>query len=258
MRRFARILLIGLMLTAAACSSLPVRDTITQTSTIDALLAGAYDGNMTCADLLRHGDLGIGTFDRLDGEMVLMDGCVYQVKADGRVYTPAASLKTPFAAVCAFDADHRVAFDQGADFAAVQRTLDKLAPNQNLFCAISIQGLFSRMHTRSVPAQDKPYPPLAEVTRHQPEFVMENIAGRIVGFRCPAYVKGINVPGYHLHFLSDDRTRGGHILGFEMAEGQCAVDVCHRFLLLLPENDETFGAADLTMDRAKELEAVEK
>lgn len=258
MRKTLSIVCIGLLLLVSACSSLPVRDTITQASTIDALLAGAYDGSMTCGQLLEHGNLGIGTFDRLDGEMVLMDGRVYQVKADGKVYTPDKHLKTPFAAVCSFAADLTVDFDKGLDYAAVQKILDQLVPNQNLFCAVRLSGTFSHMHTRSVPAQEKPYPPLAQVTSHQPEFLMENISGQIVGFRCPPYVKGINVPGYHLHFISDDRTSGGHILGFEMAQGQGSVDVCHRFLLILPEADEMFGAVDLSKDRGKELEEVEK
>ncbi len=258
MKRFASALLVGLMIFLSACSSLPTRDTITQTSTIDALLAGAYDGSMTCQELLEYGDLGIGTFDRLDGEMVLVDGCVYQVRADGKVYQPDVQVKTPFAAVCSFSADRPVVFNQGADYEKVRQILDKLVPNQNVFCAIKMSGTFTRMHTRSVPAQDKPYPPLAEVTRHQPEFHMDNISGQIVGFRCPAYVKGINVPGYHLHFLSDDRTCGGHILGFEIARAEGAVDVCDRFLLLLPRQDEMFGAVDLTKDRAAELEEVEQ
>jgi len=110
----------------------------------------------------------------------------------------------------------------------------------------------------SLPAQSKPYPPLAQVTADQPEFVMENVSGRIVGFRSPAYVKGVGVPGYHLHFISDDHTQGGHILGFEMTNGAGAIDVCDRLLLILPGDDALFGAADLSVDRAKELEAVEK
>ncbi len=258
LKRTAVWLSVGLLLILAGCSALPVRDTVTQTSTIDALLAGAYDGNMTCDHLLTYGDLGIGTFDRLDGEMVLVDGRVYQVRADGRVYTPDTSLTTPFAAVCAFSPDRTFTLDNGLDYDGVQQMLNQLVPNQNLFCAVKMSGTFTRMHTRSVPAQEKPYPPLAEVTRHQPEFHMENISGQIVGFRCPAYVKGINVPGYHLHFISDDRTRGGHILGFETAAGSGGVDVCDRFLLLLPQEDEMFGAVDLTRDRGAELEAVEQ
>ena len=258
MKKALFVLCIGCLLLFTACSPLTTRNTIIQTSTIDALLAGAYDGSMTCGELLRYGDLGIGTFDRLDGEMVLVDGCVFQVRDDGNVYRPDTRVKTPFAAVCDFSPDRSAAFDQGADYDDVRQALDKLVPNQNLFCAVRMAGTFARMHTRSVPAQDKPYPPLAQVTSHQPEFEMKNVSGQIVGFRCPAYVKGINVPGYHLHFISDDRTCGGHILDFEIAQAKGEVDLCDRFLLLLPQDDELFGAVDLSKDRAGELEEVEK
>jgi acetolactate decarboxylase len=114
------------------------------------------------------------------------------------------------------------------------------------------------MRTRSVPGQRKPYPPLQEVTKNQPEFAMRDIAGSIVGFRCPAYVKGINVPGYHLHFISEDRTRGGHILSFKMASGQCEVDVLHQYSLSLPTNTLQFAETDLSKDRSKELQEAEK
>jgi acetolactate decarboxylase len=113
------------------------------------------------------------------------------------------------------------------------------------------------MRTRSVPSQSKPYPPLQQVTQNQPEFAMQDVAGTIVGFRSPAYVKGINVPGYHLHFLSDDRSRGGHILNFEVAAARCQVDPLHRFLLRLPESDTGFAETDLARDRSRELQDVE-
>ena len=147
------------------CCAAPQTDTVFQVSTIDALLAGVYDGEMDCRGLLRRGDFGIGTFDRLDGEMVLLDGRLYQVKADGRVYAPDLSLRTPFATVCRFEADQAVAVDPGSDFDAVEGFLDQCAPNQNLFYAIRIEGRFRSMRTRSVPAQQKPYPPLKEATR---------------------------------------------------------------------------------------------
>ncbi|MDY6830927.1 MAG: acetolactate decarboxylase [Thermodesulfobacteriota bacterium] len=257
-QRYGAVFAICLLLVFAGCAGLAPKDTVTQVSTIDALLTGAYDGSMTCGELVKHGNLGIGTFDRLDGEMVVADGVVYQVRADGEVYAADKALTTPFAAVCRFSPDRTVAFAPGATYEQVQATLDSAARNTNLFCAIDISGTFSRMHTRSVPAQIKPYPPLARVTANQPGFVMENVSGRVVGFRCPAYVKGVGVPGYHLHFITDDHTRGGHIPGFEMAHGTGAVDVCDRFLLLLPGKDAMFGAADFFVDRAKELEAVEK
>ena len=113
------------------------------------------------------------------------------------------------------------------------------------------------MRTRSVPAQKRPYPPLKEVTSNQPEFDMDNVFGTIVGFRCPLYVNGINVPGYHLHFINGDRTRGGHVLSFEMINGKCEVDVLDQFFLRLPDTKD-FAAVDLSKDRNKELKDVER
>lgn len=246
-----------LSLTLSGCSTVP-RDTITQTSTIDALLAGQYDGILPCSELLKHGNFGIGTFDRLDGEMIILDGTVYQVRSDGRVYTPARSLLSPFAAVCNFKPDTSLAITNTLTFQDVEAWLNREQPNTNSFCAIRIDGTFAKVRTRSVPAQSKPYPPLAEVSKTQPEFQMQDIEGTIIGFRCPPFVKGINVPGYHLHFLSRDRTRGGHVLAMELTRGTCTVDRCHQFLLILPPDDTTLQGLDLSRDRSHELQQVEK
>jgi acetolactate decarboxylase len=256
MKRFLTFGL-GLCLLLAGCT-VPTTDIVFQTSTIDALLAGVYDGDLSCHDLLEHGDFGIGTFDHLDGEMIVLDGEIYQVKADGKVYRPDLSMKTPFATVCQFESDSHVPLQPGSNYAAVEVQLNSTAPNQNLFYGIKIKGDFKYMKTRSVPGQQKPYPPLKEVTRDQPEFEMSNISGTIVGFRSPAFVKGINVPGYHLHFISDDRTRGGHILKFEMTRGSCEIDVLEHYFLRLPVNTPAFAEADLSQDRSSELEDVEK
>ena len=256
MKRFF-CLFFGVCLLALGCAT-PPRDTVFQASTIDALLAGVYDGDMSCRSLLKHGDFGIGTFDRLDGEMVLLDGRIYQVKADGKVYEPDLSLKTPFATVCQFDADRTIPVKPGSDYEIIEKLINKYFPNQNLFYAIRVTGHFMSIKTRSVSGQQKPYPPLREVVRNQPEFVMKNISGTIVGFRCPAYVKGINVPGYHLHFISSDRTQGGHILSFKIEDGKCEVDVLTQYTLVLPENTLEFSETDLSKDRSEELKDVEK
>lgn len=250
-------LLLGLTILLSGCATVP-RDTLYQTSTIDALLAGVYDGDLTCRQLLKHGDFGVGTFDRLEGEMIVLDGKLYQVRADGRVYKPNLETTTPFAAVCRFSPEKRMALDSPADFQAVQALLDQLAPNKNLFCAIRITGKFKTMKTRSVPGQTRPYRPLKEVTARQPEFNMESVDGTILGFRCPPFVTGVNVPGYHLHFISADRTRGGHILGFELEKGVCEIDLLNRFFMRLPEGGSDFAKTDLSKDRSLDLHAVEK
>jgi acetolactate decarboxylase len=240
------------------CAVTQSRNTVTQTSTIDALLAGVYDGQVSCARLMEYGDLGIGTFDHLDGEMILLNAEMYQVKSDGKVYRPEGQLTTPFAAVCRFFPDETFKLQSPLNYAGLKAFLDKRLPNQNLFCAFKISGRFKKVRTRSVPAQKKPYPALAKVTAHQPEFSARDIDGTIVGFRCPPFVKGINVPGYHLHFLSDTEDFGGHLLAFEMEEGKGAVDVCNRFVLILPENREALKSVDLSKDRSKELKRVEQ
>jgi len=135
--------------------------------------------------------------------------------------------------------------------------VDNLAPNQNLFLAVRFDGYFPLMKVRSVPKQEKPYPPLADVTAHQTVFEYTSARGTVLGFRCPAFIQGINVPGWHLHFISDDKTQAGHILDFTTVGGNLQLDACNRFYMMLPNHDE-FAALDLTKDRSAELEKVEK
>lgn len=240
----------------AGCAG-PSRNTVFQTSTIDALLAGVYDGDLTLRELRRQGDFGIGTYDNLDGEMVLLEGEFYQIKADGRVYSPDLNGETPFATVCRFRPDMQLAIPEGSDMAAVEALIDRAAPNPNLFYAIRVDGHFKTMRTRSVPAQGRPYPPLKDVAATQPVFDREHVSGTIVGFRCPPFVAGVNVPGYHLHFISQDRSFGGHILAFETLTGQAQVDELDRFVMKLPRTAD-FAEVDLTRDRQQELTGVEK
>ena len=257
MRKFTGRVVLVIFLLALWTGCAARHNQLTQVSTIDAILAGTYDGTMTCGDLTRYGDFGIGTFDRLDGEMIILDGTVYQVRADGKVYRPDAFVKTPFAAIVSFESDVTRELPAGTGFASMQKIIDKAASNKNLFSAVRVRGTFNFMKTRSVPAQSKPYPPLVEVTKTQAVFNLKNVAGTIVGFRSPPYVKGINVPGYHLHFISEDMKAGGHILDFELAEGSAGIDLCNRFLLILPEDDR-FGAVNLGIDRSEDLEKAER
>jgi len=241
---------------AGCCPTQP--NTITQFSTIDAILAGAYDGQMTCEELRSYGDFGIGTFDRLDGEMILLTGSFYQVRYDGTVCSPPLDLTTPFASVVAFDADVTKEVESRIDYQGLETMVNEAVPNMNAFCAVKVTGTFSALQTRSVPPQDKPYPPLTEVTKHQPVFDLCNVSGTIVGFRSPPYVKGIGVPGYHLHFISGDGKSGGHILKFTLEEGTAEIDICNRFFMILPEGESDFSRMDLSRDRSKDLEQSER
>jgi len=234
------------------------RETLVQISTIDALLNGIYDGVVTMGTLKKYGDFGIGTFESLDGEMVGFDSDFYQVKADGIAYAVSDSMRTPFASVTFFDTDLKEKLPEHISYPQLQEFLDALLPTGNIFYAIKIEGTFSYMKTRSVPGQQKPYPPLVEVTRNQPVFEFNDVQGTIVGFRCPTYVNGVNVPGYHLHFLTGSKGAGGHILEFEIKEAVASVDYTSEFLMILPDKDSAFYRIDLNKDKQGELEEVEK
>ncbi|OGV49358.1 MAG: alpha-acetolactate decarboxylase [Lentisphaerae bacterium GWF2_44_16] len=245
------------LLIICGCAGKP-ENTLTQISTIDALLAGSYDGQMSCAKLMDYGDTGIGTFDKLDGEMIILDGKIYQAKSDGKIYCPEMNMTTPLAAVVFFKSDKNITLTEKTGFGTFIKSIEAAVPNKNIFCAIKAKGFFSKMKVRSVPAQKKPYPPLVKVTAKQPVFNLENVSGTIVGFRNPPFVKGINVPGYHLHFISDDRQHGGHILDFTMNSGEIQTDSCNCFYMILPEDSKDFEKIDLSIDRTKELEKAEK
>ncbi len=258
MKPRSSILLPLLIALAAGCAA-PPSDTITQVATIDALLAGVYDGHLSLAELAEYGDFGIGTFQDLDGEMVLLDGIFYQVRSDGRVYRPELSVATPFATVIEFSPDYQEELTGPLTMAGLEEKIRKVIPTRNLFGAFQVRGGFSRMKTRSVPAQKKPFPPLAGVTANQPVFELGEARGTLIGFYSPDFVRGVNVPGFHMHFLADNLSGGGHVLDFELAEGLLEVDTVHDALkILLPVKSAGFATADLTLNREEELEQVDK
>lgn len=248
--------LIFLLIIAGCLQRDSKREVLFQVSTINALLEGVYDGDITFRELAQQGDLGIGTFNALDGEMVGVNGEFYQVKADGKVYRVTVDTKTPFAAVTFFDPDLTWQVDNISSFAELQEHLDKLIPTENIFYAIKIEAVFDYVKTRSVPAQSKPYPALSEVVKTQPVFEFTDMAGTLVGFRCPDYVKGVNVPGYHLHFISQDKAGGGHLLDCRFSRARVQLDETGSFFMVLPAVRE-FQELDLSQDKEAELKRVE-
>jgi acetolactate decarboxylase len=233
------------------------RETLYQVSTIDALLAGLYDGVASVRTLLAHGDFGLGTFDALDGEMIVLDGRCHQVTSDGVAHRVTPSRRTPFAAVTFFDRDLTADLKPCPDLKGLLAQLDALVPSQNLFTAIRVDGVFDLVKARSVPRQHRPYPLLTAVVAHQPVFEFKQVRGTLVGFRCPYFVQGVNVPGYHLHFLTEDRKHGGHVLDLSLREGTAALDLTPNLDLRLPTEGE-FLHKDFRPKEAGALERVEK
>jgi acetolactate decarboxylase len=231
-------------------------DQLYQVSTLPALMEGLYDGETTFGDLKRHGDTGIGTFNRLDGEMIEVDGKSYQIKADGKAYPVDDKQKTPFAAVTFFEKDRSFSISKPMKLAELTAAIDQALPGKNIFYVLRIKGTFSYVKTRSVPAQVKPYPPLSEVVKDQPVFEHRDLQGVIVGIRCPAYVNGLNLPGYHLHFIDNQRTVGGHLLDAVISSGTVEIDDTYDFYLKLPPSGE-FGKLDLDKDNQQAIKKAE-
>ena len=241
-----------------AASLLAHHDTeVYQFSTISALLDGVYDGDVTIADILRHGDFGLGTFNHLDGEMVILDGVCYRLRADGSATRAALTDRTPFAAVTRFHTDFEIAIETRTDQAEVIGAIDRRIESSNLIYAIRITGHFAELHTRTVMEQKKPYTTLAQATEGQAETRFSDAPGVMVGFRTPDYQQGISVAGYHLHFLNSDRTSGGHVLDFSLEHGQVAVSGASQLHLSLPTSGAFLNARLSGPDIAERITKAE-
>jgi acetolactate decarboxylase len=257
---FGIILLSGAVLAAVLLTPPPEphdHDTVFQVSTINALLQAEYDGVMTFGDLKKHGDFGISTLDALDGEMIAVDGNFYQIKADGHVYPVSDTMTTPFGAVTWFERDMEVEVRNAGNFSEFTSLADAALPSGNYFYAVRIDGTFPYMKTRSIPAQEKPYPRLVDASAHQSVFEFYNTSGTVAGFYTPEFAGGINIPGWHLHYITDDRTAGGHILDFAVVNTTMYLDISPSFRADLPAS-ESFMNVSLDEDLDEELKHVEQ
>ncbi len=209
------------------------QDTLYQVSTIQNLSAGGYDGYITLGQLKKRGDFGLGTFNKLDGEMIVLNHTVYQVKSNGTIDNPSDSEKIPFIMLTYFEADNTTQVKQlnGSD---LENSLNKSFNQTNIFYAIKIEGNFTYIKARSVPEQNPPYQNLTNVIKNQSIFEYHNINGTIVGFWCPDNIGGLNNPGFHFHFISQNKTAGGHILEFKVNEASMQVDNTPKFYMDIP------------------------
>ena len=229
--------------------------TIYQVSTSGALVQGVYQGCVKVADLLRHGDFGLGTFEQLDGEGIMLDGQCWQARSDGTVIEAPRSAEAPFWAATFFSADVTTTLDQVSSWKDLTQKLDHLRRSDNLFCAIRVDGVFDQIQYR-VACRSEPGMSLVDATSHQAEFQQKSIRGSLVGFWTPDYARTINVPGYHLHFISEDRLAGGHILDLKAAKLKVSLHLDNNVHLALPETPN-FLAADLSGDPAEALAKAE-
>jgi acetolactate decarboxylase len=205
-----------------------------QTSTIQALLGGAFDGDVTLNELLEHGDLGLGTLNGLDGELIVIDGEVFKAELDCTLSRPDLQSLTPYAVVVPFTPGPAQHFSGPLSAATLERRLWGDPGRPRAPAAVRIDGRFETIRVRSVPKQAPPYPSLAEAIGHEHWRDLHDIAGTMVGFCFPDGLSGIEIVGFHLHFVGDRRLHGGHVLDYTIRDVTVRLDEAAELHVELP------------------------
>ena len=266
---FATILAAALLVSFTGCSSQQdgkaaktdenSRETIYQVALLQSLTQGYYDGIVKVSELKEHGDIGIGTFEGVNGEMIVLDGTVYQALGDGSVQEAADDETVPFSNVTFFDKDGSVELKDIKNVDALKGKLDSMVEKngRNLFYFIKLTGTFEKMNVRSELKQEKPYKTLDKALEtDQREFNYENIKGTVVALYCPDYMGGLNTPGWHFHFISDDKTKGGHLLDLSFTKATAEYDTTPGFDMYLSDNND-FQKMELAKDVSGAIKKVE-
>ncbi|RZQ57969.1 acetolactate decarboxylase [Weissella paramesenteroides] len=218
---------------------------IFQHGTLELIMAGLYDGTLTFSELLENGDTGIGTTHGLDGEVTIIDGHAYQTKSSGEtVEIVDLNTTTPFASAHKSSTNSLKIKSSPLTF----NLLDELINQQKLtnsFLSIRAHGTIKNLQVRVAPKQNKPYPDFSTVAASQPVFNYENVTGTLVGDFGNDLYTGVMAGGWHIHFISDDRTIGGHVLYFDTDNVDLEIYVFDTLNLHLPTNNTDFTAHDV-------------
>jgi len=223
---------------------------------INAIVEGLYEEKIPFTEIKRHGDFGLGTFDHLDGEMVMLDGKIFQITPDGFASEVEETALTPFSCVTFFTPEIGDVLEQELSHDAFDAWLRSLLPSPNIIYALRIEGEFAEVKARSVPKQEC-YRPLVDVTRHQHVFEFKDVKGTLAGFYTPAFMSSLSVPGMHLHFLSHDLQRGGHVLACRPRNVRVQLQFIYTIELALPSSLD-YLTADFQRDVKRDLDRAER
>ncbi|ROV96521.1 hypothetical protein VMCG_07824 [Cytospora schulzeri] len=224
-----------------------------------SLMDGVADKGLPISEYLKHGDHGIGTFRYINGEMIVLDGKAFQMLSDGSIVEldPTGDAIHPFAQITRFQPEvtAKAAIPSKESLGDI---VSGLVPGSKNHClAMRLDGVFKTVTVRTAGGQTEPRQSLLEIGKNQVSFTFENVRGTLIGFRQPHYLQGIGVAADHLHFITEDRTRGGHVLALE-SDGEIDVQAAQMYTmhLELPKGDEEFNEAPLVGNH-KDLESVE-
>ena len=236
------------------------RESIAQVALLQSLAQGYFGGTVTAGQLRKLGDTGIGTFEGLNGEMIVLDGKVYQALGDGRVIVAPDKTIIPYATVTFFDQDIAIKLKDIKDKAEFEKILNEAVHKHgaNSFYMVKLHAQFDSVLFRSEYGSKEPYPTLVEALKgKQTEFTEKKINGTLVGLYCPSYMGELNSVGWHFHFLSDDKQKGGHILELSLKEGTIYLDKTDKFTMIL-HDDQKFHDINLAKDMKEDIRSAEQ
>jgi acetolactate decarboxylase len=232
------LLFLAALLLIIGCSS-GENDMIFHYSVLKALDNGVLEGNMKVGELKQHGDFGLGTYNKLYGEMVILDHVVYRVLPEGKIVEPDDETLTPYSVLTFYHQDDTLSMNGEINYPALKAYVDRRIPSRNLFYAFRISGEFKYIKCGGASLQEKPYVrSLVEMLGDRPVYEGTNIKGTLVGFWCPVYIGDINTSGFHLHFLSDDHSLGGHLMEFTASSLTIGYDVKSAYKILFPDTED--------------------
>lgn len=244
--------------TAAAAT--PDRETINQIALLQSLTLGYFDGTTTVTELKTLGDTGLGTFDGLNGELIMLDGTVYRANQNCELTAADAKATVPFANVTFFDRDFALRLRDIADKNALEARLNEAVDKRgrNVFYMVRLTADFNEILVRSEAAQKKPYPTLVEaLAATQQERTLRNTTGTIVGLYCPPQMQSLNATGWRFHFVSSDKKFGGHVLELNLRTGEAQFDKTDSFSMRLPAK-KNFNELNLGQDLSADINSAEK
>ena len=235
------------------------RETIFQVSLLQGLTLGDYYGSVTVKELKEKGDTGIGTFEGVNGELIMLDGEVYTAKSDGSVEVAPDDETIPFSNVTFFDADTTEEISGISNINDLKDHLNGKVEEfgKNRFYMIRIDGSFKKVSARSELKQEEPYKTLADaLSTDQREFDFDETKGTVVGLYCPEFMSDLNAAGWHFHYVSENKQNGGHVLDLDIDNAELKWDNTDGFNMLLPET-KMLPELDLTQDQSADIKKVE-
>ncbi len=231
-----------------------------QVSTLQALAMGYTKDVITVGELLKHGDIGLGTFEHVDGEMIVLGGRCYRALEDGRVVEADAGLGVPFSSVTKFQGQREFEISSIKSIADLKNLLNNKIEEGfglNSMHVVRIDGHFIKLFARSEAGYESRFVSLKDIlAENQKEFHFEDIDGTLVCIYYPDFMDGINAVGWHLHFISKDRKLGGHVFEIELSTADVKLDKISRIEIQLPTDIEfdIYSLKSISNDEIKQVE----